>query len=61
MGTVAIHDGDLFIPQMIERIPKYAWKSALDVCRIEASALKNIGELSAIAVALDGARHLNKG
>ncbi len=61
MGTLAIHGGDTFIPQMIERIPKYAWKDALDVCRIEASELKNIGELSALAVALDGARHPNQG
>jgi len=61
MGTLAIHGGDTFIPQMIERIPKYAWKDALDVCTIEASELKNIGELGALAVALDGARHLNKG
>jgi len=61
MGTLAIHGGDLFIPQMLERIPKYAWKSALDACRIEASVLTNIGELSAIAIAIDGARQLNKG
>lgn len=61
MGTLAIHGGDTFIPQMIERIPKYAWKDALEVCTIEASELKNIGELSALAVALDGARYLNKG
>jgi len=61
MGTLAIHGGDTFIPQMIERIPKYAWKGALGVCAIEASVLKNIGELAAIAVAIDGTRHLNKG
>ncbi len=61
MGTLAIHGGDLFMPQMLERIPKYAWKSALDVCRIEASALTNIGELSAIAIAIAGVRHSNKG
>ena len=61
MGTIAIYDGDLFIPQMIERLPRYAWKGCIDVCRIEASALKNIGELSALAVALAGARNLNKG
>jgi glucokinase len=61
MGTLAIHGGDLFIPQMMERLPKYAWKGAMDVCRIEASVLTNIGELAAIAVAIDGARHLNKG
>ena len=61
MGTIAIHDGDLFLPQMMKRLPDYAWKGALDVCRIEASALKNIGELAAIAVALDGYNHLRKG
>jgi glucokinase len=61
MGTLAIHGGDTFIPQMIERIPKYAWKSALDVCRIEPSVLTNIGELSALAIAIDGAHHLKKG
>jgi glucokinase len=61
MGTIAIHAGDLFLPQMMERLPKYAWTSALDVCRIEASVLKNIGELSAIAIAIDGIRQLNKG
>lgn len=62
MGTLAIHGGDLFIPQMKERLPKYAWPGCLEACsRIEASVLKNIGELSAIAIAIDGARHLNKG
>jgi glucokinase len=61
MGTIAIYDGDLFLPQMMERLPKYAWKGCIDVCRIEASVLKNIGELAAIAVAIDGARHLKKG
>ncbi len=60
MGTLAIHGGDTFIPQMIERIPKYAWKDALDVCTIEASELKNIGELSALAVALDGAQRTRR-
>ena len=61
MGTLAIHGGDLFIPQMMERLPKYAWKGAIDVCRIEASVLTNIGELSAIAIAIAGVRQLNKG
>ncbi len=61
MGTLAIHGGDTFIPQMISRLPKYAWQSAIDVCRFEASVLKNIGELAALAVAIDGVRHMNKG
>lgn len=61
MGTLAIYGGDTFIPQMIERLPKYAWEDTFADCAIEASALKNIGELSALAIALDGARHLNKG
>ncbi|NOU35271.1 MAG: ROK family protein [Kiritimatiellaceae bacterium] len=62
MGTLAIHGGDTFIPQMMERLPKYAWKGVLETCsRIEASVLTNIGELAAIAVAIDGTRQLNKG
>lgn len=61
MGTLAIHGGDLFIPQMIERLPKYVWKSSLDTCRIEASVLKNIGELAAIAIAIDGYCNSKKG
>lgn len=61
MGTIAIYDGDLFIPQMITRIPRYAWESALDACTIEASQLTNIGELSALAIAIAGVRHSKKG
>jgi glucokinase len=61
MGTLAIHGGDLFIPQMKKLLPKYAWQSSIDICRIEASVLKNIGELAALAVATDGARRLKKG
>lgn len=61
MGTIAIHDGDLFLPQMMQRLPNYAWQGCIDVCRIEPSVLKNIGELSAQAVALDGVRKLKKG
>jgi hypothetical protein len=45
----------------MERLPKYAWQGCTDVCRIEASVLKNIGELSAIAIAIDGVRHSAKG
>lgn len=56
MGTIAIHDGDLFIPRMKERLEAYAWPGGREVCRIEASVLKNIGELSAIAIGLDGLR-----
>ncbi len=61
MGTLAIHGGDTFIPQMMERLPRYAWKGCIEVCRIEASVLENIGELAAIAIALDGTRQLKKG
>lgn len=61
MGTIAIHDGDLFIPQMNRLLPRYAWQSSIDVCQIETSILKNIGELAALAVAIDGASRLKKG
>lgn len=61
MGTIAIHDGDLFIPQMNRLLPRYAWQSSIDICRIEASVLKNIGELAALAVAIDCERRIKKG
>jgi glucokinase len=54
MGTIAIHEGDIFIPQMRERLADYAWSCSADSCVIEASHLKNIGELSAIAVGIHG-------
>jgi glucokinase len=57
MGTIAIHAGDLFLPQMQERLGAYAWAGGMNVCTIEASVLKNIGELSAIAVGLDGLKN----
>ncbi len=55
LGTIAIADGDLFIPQMAERLSKYAWPSAYrEICPIDPSCLKNIGELSAVAAGLYG-------
>jgi len=61
MGTLAIHGGDLFVPQMKKLLPKYAWQSSINTCQVEASVLKNIGELAALAVAIDGYRHLEEG
>ena len=61
MGTLAIHGGDLFIPQMKKLLPKYAWQSSINACQVEASVLKNIAELSALAVAIDGYRHSAEG
>lgn len=56
LGTLAIHQGDLLVPHMIKRLPRYAWQASIDACRIEASKLTNIGELAAVAIALDGLR-----
>lgn len=54
LGTVAVHDGDLFIPQVEAKLAEYAWPRAAAVCIIEPTKLANIGELSGIAVALNG-------
>lgn len=60
LGTLAIHHGDLFLPQVRARLPRYAWQGAIDACRIESTVLKQIGELGALAIALDGAIQLKK-
>lgn len=54
MGTIAVHDGDLFIPQVKQRLSEYAWPRSAEGCVIEPTVLKNIGELSGVAVALNG-------
>ncbi|QHI69834.1 ROK family protein [Tichowtungia aerotolerans] len=54
MGTIAVYDGDLFIPQMKERLTQYAWPRTTEGCVIEPTVLRNIGELSGVAVALNG-------
>ena len=58
MGTIAIHAGDLIFKPLLERLPKYAWRYGRDACRITASSLgARIGDLSALALAVDGLRH----
>lgn len=55
LGTIAIHAGDLIIDPVRQRLHKYAWKHCTDPCRIIASSLDTtIGDLSAIAVAVNG-------
>lgn len=57
MGTIAIHAGDLFIPELTRRLAEYAWSDGRNVCTIEPSMLTHIGELAAIAVGIDGLVH----
>lgn len=61
LGTIAMHSGDLMMKPLMERLKKYTWPQALAACRIEPSILSNIGELSALAIAIDGARHPAEG
>lgn len=61
LGTVAIHAGDFFMEPLREKLKKYTWPQALNACRIEPSVLTNIGELSALAIAVDGARRPAEG
>lgn len=56
MGTIAIHLGSNLIDPLQKRLPRYAWRRAIDVLRIAPSALgERIGELGAIALALQQA------
>ena len=61
LGTIAMHSGDLMMKPLMERLKKYTGPQALSACRIEPSILSNIGELSALAIAIDGARHPAEG
>jgi len=61
LGTIAMHSGDLLMKPLMERIKKYTWPQPLAACRIEPSRLSNIGELSAIAIAIDDTRHPAEG
>ncbi|MFH0881022.1 MAG: ROK family protein [Lentisphaerota bacterium] len=56
LGTIAIHAGDLLLQPLKQALPKYAWMPGLEICRILPSALgTRIGELSSLAVAMEGA------
>lgn len=55
LGTMAIHHGDLILAPLRERLPRYAWRYVVEPCRIVPSTLESrIGDLSALAVAMDG-------
>lgn len=55
MGTIAIHAGDVLLDPLKKALPRYCWKPGLEACRIAPSALgTRIGDLSALAVAIDG-------
>ncbi len=54
LGTFAWAMGDLFMEPVKARLPEFAWKEGLDICRIEPSQLRrDIGNYAGIAVALN--------
>ena len=53
MGTIAIHEEDLLLPALMERLPEFAEAPAIAACQIRPSKLgKKIGDLSALSVAI---------
>ncbi len=55
LGTIAVHEGDLVLKPLREKMSRYAWSWPLQACRIEATSLgKRLGDLAAVAVALHG-------
>ena len=57
LRTMAIHHGDLRLEPLRHRLPRYAWRSTVEPCRIVPSSLEGrIGDLSALAVAIGGLR-----
>lgn len=54
LGTMAIHAGPALFDPLKKALPRFAWKEPIAACRIEASRLGKISELSGIALALTG-------
>ncbi len=53
LGTAAIHLGDTLLRPLRERLPRYAWRPAIERLAIRPSALgPQIGELGALALAI---------
>ncbi len=53
LGTIALHEGDLVLKPLREKLPRYTWSWPLQACRIETTTLgKRLGDLAAVAVAL---------
>ncbi len=58
LGTMAIHAQEHLLGPLKKTLPKYAWKQPIDACRIEPSTIgSKIGELSALALAIDGLKN----
>ena len=57
LGTVVLHNRDLFFKPFFENLPRFAWKPAIECCRIESSVLGyDIGKLGALSLAIDGVK-----
>ncbi|MFO7534939.1 MAG: ROK family protein [Kiritimatiellia bacterium] len=57
LGTMAIREGDIVMPEIAKRLPRYGWKSSIENCRIAPSTLGDrIGEMAGLAVAICGVR-----
>lgn len=55
LGTIAIHEGDLVLKPLREKMRRYTWEWPLNACKIVPSKLGvEIGELAALAVGIAG-------
>ncbi len=57
LGTMAIREHDIVMPEIEKRLPRYCWKECIDHCRVTTSSLGDrIGEMAGLAVAVCGVR-----
>ncbi len=57
LGTMAIRERDIVMPELEKRLPAYGWDNSLAGCRIDTSSLGDrIGEMAGLAVAVCGVR-----
>lgn len=59
LGTIAAHSQEFVMKPLLKALPRFAWKDPLAHCRVEASQLGDkIGKLGALALAINGLRHV---
>lgn len=57
LGTMAIRERDIVLPEIEKRLPAYGWDVSLASCKIDVSSLGDrIGEMAGLAVAVCGVR-----
>lgn len=59
LGTIALRCQDIFMPALLERIPKYSWKQPREICSVFPTKIgEKLEQLAGAAVAFYGIRNM---